>query len=425
MWDKSRIFFGKSRGRTAFSGITVNERTLSNRQHILTLFKKYLANDCTEQEAAKLLDLIRSEDNRGEIEELIYRHLNEHTDYSSTDAAIAARVFEKLHLTQQDTEVALSVRRSVKIFPLFKVAAAVIFIVLSSFIVYYFFKSPARELASTATVQDVAPGGNKAVLTLTDGRQLSLGEMQLGSTTTQDGMVITKSADGQVEYSSGKPSQTHGGVNTIRTPRGGQFRVVLPDGSKVWLNAASSLTYPSVFSGNERRVQLTGEGYFEIVPKLKHNQKIPFVVETAKQQIEVLGTRFNVNAYEEEAGIKTTLIEGKVKVITENETVILKPNQEFVLKTDGIITQPVEVDMAIDWKNGDFIFANDDIHNVMQKITRWYNVEAVYDNAVSPVNLNGQISRSRNLSEVLRMLELSGNLTFRIDNGVIHIYQNK
>ena len=139
----------------------------------------------------------------------------------------------------------------------------------------------------------------------------------------------------------------------------------------------------------------------------------------------MLGTKFNVNAYDDETGIKTTLIEGKVKVTTENETVILKPNQEFDLGAEGISTKKVDVEPAIDWKNGDFIFADENIQSIMRKLARWYNVKVVYDSEVPEESLSGQISRNRNLSEVLRMLELSGDTKFRIENDSVHISFHK
>ncbi|HRO46717.1 FecR family protein [Agriterribacter sp.] len=391
---------------------------MNNQHHIVTLFEKYIANDCTEHEVAALIDIIRLGEHKDLIEALLYRHFEEHAGELQYQA-VAERVFEKLHLQTVPGKTIMPPAK--RAYAFMKIAAAAVLIIVSAFMAYtYFLKE--KDKIPAGISQDIAPGGNRATLILSDGRQLTLNEIQLGNITEEDGTIIKKSADGQVAYFPGNNTKKHKGFNTIKTPKGGQYQVVLPDGSKVWLNAASSLTYPASFDNMERRVQLAGEGYFEIASKVYNKKRIPFIVETGKQQIEVLGTRFNVNAYDDETGIKTTLIEGKVKVITENETVILKPHQEFNLRSDGINTQQVEVEAAIDWKNGDFIFADEDIKSVMRKIARWYNVEVVYDNTISPENLSGQISRNRNLSEVLRMLELSGNIRFTIDNGVIHIY---
>lgn len=397
-----------------------------NSQHYISqLFKKYIANDCTTEEVAALIDIIRSGEEKIFVESLIEQHLEEEATEELLYKAASERIFKNLHLHNTNNE---AVKKTFRIFPgyLKVAAAAIIFILISSFLTYNFFSSRQKNTSLARVVQDIAPGGNKATLVLSDGQQVVLNDMQVGNITEDGGAIIKKSADGQLAYSMGENTNRLKAVNTVKTPKGGQYQVVLPDGSKVWLNAASSITYPATFNTNERRVLLTGEGYFEITTMLKNNKKIPFIVETGKQKIEVLGTRFNVNAYDDENGTKTTLVEGKVKVTTENETVILKPNQEFDLRSEGMTTKKVDVEPAIDWKNGDFIFADEDIKSIMRKIARWYNIEIVYESNIPNENLSGQISRDRNLSEVLRMLELSGDTKFRIENGSVHIsYQNR
>ena len=392
---------------------------MNSEQRISILFKKYLANDCTSEEAAELIDIIRS----GEKKELIEKFIGDYLEDESPEDILyrtgSEKVFFKLELPGK------VIKRSWTMLAYLKVAAAVLLIAGSSYLAYTFLSPAKKELPVASVVQDVAPGGNKAILLLSDGKEVVLSEMQVGNITEDGGAIIKKSADGQLAYTTTSNSNNPNASNTVKTPKGGQYQVILPDGSKVWLNAASSITYPAAFSSNERRVKLTGEGYFEITTMLKHNRKVPFIVETGKQKIEVLGTRFNVNAYDDESGIKTTLIEGKVKVVTDNETVILKPNQEFNLRSEGISTKKVDVEPAIDWTNGDFIFADENIKSVMRKVARWYNVDLVYESDIPDENLSGQISRNRNLSDVLRMLELSGDTKFSIDNGAIHISYGK
>lgn len=396
---------------------------MNSEQRIGILFKKYLANDCTPEEAAELIDIIRSGEKKELIEKIIGQHLeDEPADRLNHDAA-TEKVFQKLELPGAVEPVI--VKSSWTIPAYLKVAAAVLLIAVSSYITYTFLNSSKKELPVASVAQDVAPGGNKATLLLSDGKEVVLSEMQVGKITEDGGTIIKKSADGQLAYITTSSSSNPNASNTVKTPKGGQYQVILPDGSKVWLNAASSITYPAAFSNNERRVKLTGEGYFEITTVLKHNKKVPFIVETGKQKIEVLGTRFNVNAYDDESGIKTTLIEGKVKVVTDNETVILKPNQEFNLRSEGISTKKVDVEPAIDWTNGDFIFAEENIKSIMRKVARWYNVELIYESDIPDENLSGQISRNRNLSEVLRMLALSSDTKFRIENGAVHISYEK
>ncbi|MCC6289065.1 MAG: FecR family protein [Chitinophagaceae bacterium] len=387
--------------------------------HIELLFKKYIANDCTSVEAAELIDIIRSGNQKELIESLMQEQLGNAATDELLFKAASDRVFKRLDLSNTEEQVLPIGARRLPTY--IKVAAAIIVIAVSSVAMYFLFSSGKKTTPVMVAMQDIAPGGNKATLVLSDGKQVVLNDIGVGNITEDGGAIIKKSADGQLAYYSTDNSQNHKAINTVKTPMGGQYQVVLPDGSKVRLNAASSITYPAAFNSDERRVTLTGEAYFEITHLTKNNRKVPFIVETGRQKIEVLGTRFNVNAYDDEKGITTTLVEGKVKVTTENETVILKPNQELNLRDEGITTHKVDVETVIDWTNGDFNFADEDMKSVMRKIARWYNVEVVYDSNIPDVNLSAQISRDRNLSEVLRMLELSGDAQFRIENGAIHI----
>lgn len=392
---------------------------MNSEQYITLLFKKYLANDCTPEEAAELIDIMRSGTKNPLIETLIRQHLDNETPEEFLYQAEARQIFQRLDLkdaADKATGKSFWISRSY-----LKVAAATVIIIGASVFTYTLLSPAKRNMAAGKVIQDVAPGGNRATLFLSSGKQVDLNSLQIGNIAEEGGTIIKKSADGQLAYFITENSNSPNAVNTVKTPKGGQYQVILPDGSKVWLNAASSITYPASFSSGGRHVLLTGEGYFEIKTIIKNNKKVPFIVESGKQKIEVLGTRFNVNAYDDEKGIKTTLIEGKVKVTTENETVILKPNQEFNLQPEGISTKKVDAETAIDWTNGDFIFAEENVKSVMRKIARWYNVEVVYDTDIPAENLSGQISRNRNLSDVLRMLELSGDTKFRIENGSIHI----
>jgi len=394
---------------------------LDQHQHIAILFKKYLNNECTPEETAALMAFMRSSKNRELVQSLLDDHLQDGEDKGWMYRAQTDRIFQRLNLNQ-DVEEAEVRSRTIR-FTFLKTAAAIL-ILASAWAVFIVSSPTKKEVTAARTAEDVLPGGNKAVLVLSDGQQVKLDSLQTGNPGDDESAVIKKSADGHIVYFAADNNKLKG-FNTVRTPRGGQYEVALPDGSRVWLNAASSITYPAAFNAGERRVMLTGEAYFEIASLWRNNKKVPFVVETDRQKIEVLGTRFNVNAYDDETGIKTTLIEGKVKVTTENETVILKPNQQFNLDAEGISTKKVDVEPAIDWKNGDFLFADEDLKSVMRKIARWYNVEVIYDSEIPEESLSGQISRSRNLSEVLRMLELSGDTKFRIEDGAVHIFRPK
>lgn len=385
---------------------------MSNRAYVTNLFEKYVSNKCTEAELKELIEIIRAERNKTLVDELLSRHLDGETQIP-LPREVSERVLSRLHL-QQDV-VPVIRRRSW----LLKVAAAVFIIISCSALVYVFNVKPIQKDV-LSQVEDILPGGNRATLVLEDGSEVSLNDLKGAGVA---GVNSKATDEGFLEYEAVPLKK--GGVNIIKTPKGGQYAVKLPDGSKVWLNAASTLTYPAIFGDADRTVQLTGEAYFEVQPMHKKGKSISFFVETAKQRIEVLGTRFNVNAYDDGNGIKTTLIEGKVKVETETEAIILKPNQEFNLRADGVTTQQVDVETAVDWKNGDFIFAEEDLKNVMRKIARWYNVEVEYEEETGLRSIvSGQISRNRNLSEVLRMLELSGNSHFELKNNKIHVYSN-
>lgn len=297
-------------------------------------------------------------------------------------------------------------------------AAAVFLIVLIAGILTYrnITVHPSDSIA--AGHQDIAPGGDKATLTLADGSVLSLNDIKSGSVAEQAGIIITKTGDGQVRYelkTAAEESALHKpAYNTISTPRGGQFQVVLPDGTHVWLNSASSLRYPVYFDGKERRVELTGEGYFEVAK----NKKMPFKVSTGNQVVTVLGTRFNINSYKEGASIKTTLLEGSVKINTtaENNTqaVFLSPGQQAQVNKDNDV-QVVQVNPAnaTAWKNGLFQFEDTNIRDVMQEFSRWYDVDFEFEGDGSDINLKGHVYRNVNAVEALEILSYF-NLKYRI-----------
>lgn len=258
-------------------------------------------------------------------------------------------------------------------------------------------------------VHDAAPGGNKARLTLADGSVIDLESAEKGQLVDQGGISISKTADGQLVYvdkgGDGTESQP-AGTNTITTPRGGQYQVILPDGTKVWLNAASSLKYASVFTRGERRVVLQGEAYFEVAKdKLR-----PFRVETDKQTVEVLGTHFNINAYPDEDVVKTTLSEGSVLLSNVSGSVRLRPGEQGQSggkQSKIAVLKDIDVDREMAWKSDLFAFDNDDLKTIMRQLSRWYDLDIVYQGNPGGEKYIGEIPRSSKLSEVLRILELN------------------
>lgn len=294
----------------------------------------------------------------------------------------------------------------------FKVAASIVgLIMLSSLAAWFYFSSDTRTdyLVLTAENTHIEPGGNRATLTLADGTVVDLREHENGQIAHQDGSVISKPSDGMLIYDTDGVQTSQMTFNTISTPSGGQFAVVLPDGSKVWLNAESTLTYPTSFDADVRTVELTGEAYFEI----EHNEQKPFQIKNGDQLVTVLGTKFNINSYADEPYIHTTLVEGSVQIDHGEETVILKPGEQANIQ-DGISVNKVDPLAATAWKNGDFIFKNDGLRHIMRQIERWYDVEIEYEGNVDDLRFGGIVSRSQNLSTVLTMLEKTGRVRFEM-----------
>lgn len=265
---------------------------------------------------------------------------------------------------------------------------------------------------------EVAPGRNKAVLTLADGSVIALDDEKNGHIAKQGNVEVNKSNGAQLEYKltgSNKPSEIE--FNTLSTPRGGQYKLNLPDGSHVWLNAASSIKYPTAFTGNERKVEISGEVYFEIA----HDARMPFKVSVNGMEVKVLGTHFNVNAYSDEMAVKTSLLEGSIELSKSGNIISLKPGQQAQLVTSsGIIRvlDDIDMDEVVAWKNGYFSFNKADLQTVMRQIARWYDVEIFYEGKIPQRFFGGKIDRKSNASEVLKILEES-KVHFSIENKKI------
>lgn len=277
---------------------------------------------------------------------------------------------------------------------------------------YFFFQrqeEQTREEMARTQVEPIVPGGNKAILTLADGSTVLLDDAGNGVLATQGNAIVKKNADGELAYDlNSRPATGAATVfNTINTPRGGQYKLTLPDGTKVWLNAATVLRFPTTFTGNERKVELEGEAYFEVAT----NKKMPFRVQSAAQTVEVLGTHFNINTYKEEHDVKTTLLEGSVKVMAAaaSDQKILVPGQQSLLvpgKT-GISVAEANVEEVVAWKNGLFIFNKVSLETIMHQVARWYDVEVEYRGRITDDVFVGKLNRSENVQEVLRILELN------------------
>lgn len=287
-----------------------------------------------------------------------------------------------------------------------------------------------KEKDSIAAVTyDVEPGGNKATLRLADGSLIVLDDLEVGQIYEHKDIRIRKSADGQVEYLlpldqelAASDTEKKKLQNEISTPQRGHYQIVLPDGTKVWLNSATTLTYPDQFDTHERLVTLSGEAYFEV-----SRQNVPFYVQTNKQRIQVLGTHFNVKAYSDEEEAQTTLLEGSVKIMPKSKgeqinTVLLKPGEQARVKENSIEVLKVNTAQSVAWKNGMFSFEGTGIEAVMREFSRWYGVEVVFDGKVPDTKLWGEVHKNIKASQALMVLDYF-NLKHRIvnENGVSRI----
>ncbi|GAA3951882.1 DUF4974 domain-containing protein [Chitinophaga oryziterrae] len=284
-------------------------------------------------------------------------------------------------------------------------AAAVLLLAGSS--TWLIFKQPATK--EIVAVKDIAPGKTGAILTLANGDVIELDSLKNGIIATQQGTSLNLQ-NGILSYDAKDAADVS--YNTIRTPKARQFRVVLPDGSEIWMNAESSLKYPTAFIKN-RIVEISGEAYFEVTK----NAALPFKVKIGdKAAVEVLGTRFNVNAYSDEQSINTTLLEGSVKVNRGTQSTILKPGQQAAVNETLTVNNDVNTDQVIAWKTGVFNFDGLGIEAVMRQLSRWYDIEVIYEQGIPSTKFYGEIGRNLNLSQVLEGLKLSG-VHFRIENG--------
>lgn len=301
-----------------------------------------------------------------------------------------------------------------------KYGAAAAILLLVSVSIYLVSQQQNNDLVAQMD-RNISPGGTKAVLTLANGNKIVLNEVKTGEIAQQSGISITKKNNGELIYRVSARQDSTEGIdrNTISTPNGGQYTIVLSDGSRVKLNAASSLSFPSSFKGTERVVDLEGEAYFEVAKNIQH----PFKVISGSQTVEVMGTHFNVEAYAEESEIKTTLLEGAVKVAVGKNHTVMSPGEQALVSREnvGYITKTeVNLDKETAWINDLFIFDGDNLKSVMSEISRWYNITIVYTGPIPDKKFFGGISRNSKLSEVFKILELN-QVKLRLKGKTVYV----
>ncbi len=302
------------------------------------------------------------------------------------------------------------------------IAATLLLLMSVSLILFLQTKSESQQITKVKKTEAILPGTDKAILKMADGSKIILDEIKTGKTLTYGNLSITKTNSGEIIYvaNANVNNENTDGFNEIITPRGGQFSVILEDGSKVWLNASSSLKFPRKFANDQRKVELKGEGYFEIAK----NAKKPFFVEANNAIIKVLGTHFNISNYANDNSIKTTLLEGSVEMTAMGNKRTLVPNQEALYLNNSKILElrnaPNAAD-AIAWKEGVFVFRDENIQSIMQKLSRWYDVDVVTDKEILSEQFSGSISRYQNIDKVLSQLALTGALKFKIQGRRIYV----
>jgi transmembrane sensor len=382
---------------------------LEDQTHIRNLFSKYLEGNCSEEEIDELLDYFGSSEKKTGLNDLILAALqSEETDgHSSTVAQdIVASVDETLLKEIRLREG--SYRGTRKLWSRMAVAAVT---VLSLGLGLYFYANRVKVNNSPMMASnDIAPGKVGATLTLANGKKIALSGAESGELANESGVVISKSVDGALVYEiKGQGSGSGEQMNTLSTAVGETYIVVLPDQSKVWMNAASTLKYSSAMARlGKRTVELSGEAYFEVAKDKAH----PFIVKSARQQVEVLGTHFNINTYDGK-GVATTLLEGSVRVSLDVAVKVIRPGEQAVSLGDGISVAQVEAEDVVAWKEGYFMFDSESLESIMGKLSRWYGVKVEFaEGSLRQRTFLGSISRYENISKVLKKFNEAGKTEF-------------
>lgn len=409
------------------STIMMDEKSINE------FLEKYMANQHTEEEHQLFIEWLNTAP-LNEVKQVIDKYQsvvqNNLNEEPLLHPHLASRIEAGIDALENKEQPSPPIK---PLWPSFKrIASVAATAVIVAAIGTYFLFSPGDKahLTTQAKVSSgksvILSGRNKATLTLADGSNIILEDAQNGILARQSNADIHKALSGKIVYNASKRSSANAPAlyNTITTPRGGQYQVTLSDGSKVWLNAASSIKFPAVFSNEERVVELTGEAYFEVakltglIVSGHEGSHIPFKVITANQTVEVLGTHFNINAYEDEATINTTLLEGSVKVVQlkTNISRLLKPGQQAKVGSKLQVSD-VDATAAVAWKNGYFVFSRADLGSIMRQVSRWYDIEIQYEGNISKEGFVGTISKFKDVGQVLDMLQLTGAVHFKTKNN--------
>jgi transmembrane sensor len=385
------------------------------KQRIKYLLDRYLKGSLSPKEQEEWTDIFHDSDLRIWLDELIdsvYDQLTEEELVGLTPDR-ADKMFASMTKVGESPHVKGTIKTLLR--RLAVAASIMLCLSAAAYIMLHSTNKPQNKIANNKR-KGIKPGTYGAILTLANGHRITLEQKKVGLISQQNGIRATKAGDSSLVYQAGQGTTTIAD-NTLETPRGRQYLVVLPDGTKVWLNAGSSITYPIAFTGKVRSVKLTGEAYFAVV----HNARRPFFVDANGQTVQDVGTEFNVNAYRDEPTVITTLVKGSVKVIHGQNSQILSPGQQSMLdRANGQMqVQKADLEQALAWKNGNFVFEHDSIASIMRKVSRWYDVDVVYPNGIPNVELGGTISRFSSVADLLDVLQSTGAVHFKIEGGRI------
>ncbi|HEY9259991.1 FecR family protein [Chitinophaga sp.] len=385
------------------------------------LFERYLRNECSPEEVRQLLTYFQT----GDMEEEMKIQIRQFLSAGEPDK-VPEHLLETATRMQKETMSALfptAARTRLYLRPWFRysAAAAVLGIIITTALLTFRSGPTTRLAKNEQSSHAIKPAQFGATLTLADGNSIALDSAANGLVAHQNGANITKS-NGALTYEQNAAAANKEVINQVATQRGNHYQLVLSDGTKVWLNAASSIRFPANFSPTERKVEVKGEAYFEVASNPNKPFRVKILSPKGQSEVEVLGTHFNVHAYDDESTAKTTLLEGRIRVVSGKASKLLVPGQQAIVgATEQIdINNNVDRDQVMSWINGVFIFDHENIRTIMQQISRWYDVEVVYNNPHAGETFSGVVSRDGDVTQVLKIMEANG-LTFKIENKTIII----
>jgi len=383
------------------------------------LFEQHLAKTCTEAEKQELAVMLLSPQYANDVKTLLDEGWEKDFAYDNMPAENTEAIIQSI-LSSSEQNIKENKTRIIPLWPRIAAAAAIVLVLGAAY--YFVLNNKENKIIAEVKPQQIekidsdiiAPSTVRAMITLADGRKVPLDSITSGTLATQGDVNLVKTANGQIIYNAAQQTQGQIQYNTLSNPRGSKVvDMTLADGSRVWLNAGSSITYPIAFIGNERSVSITGEAYFEVT----HNAAMPFKVHNGKTEITDLGTEFNVNAYENEADLKVTLLQGAVKINMQSDKgIVMKPGEQAQVSSGVKIIKGVDVEKVIAWKNGVFNFQDATLEEVMRQLERWYDIDVVYEKNVPKLEFVGKMSRDLTLSGVLHGLEVS-KVHFRVEQG--------